>query len=396
MVPKFLLVSSFSYTSEFGVKNLVDIILVKGDSIWNQTSIRADQIITSFNKKYSIIVLGWDREGTIVQGDNHGIDLKLFNVRAPYSYEPYGTIRYHYLLPIFWAWVFVKVCLYRPKSVHACNLESVLPCYLYKVMFRKKLIFDVFDRYAMSYIPKNRNFFFKMLYSFTNWFEEFFAKNSDVVILVSDKMIRSFKKKPSNCITIMNCTKDHVINRSKVNPNIFKLIFTGHLRRGRGLELIPDIVKNLKDTEFIIAGRVEDRKLLNKIKGIPNIKFQGLLEHNRLIDLEASCDAMVALYDLNVQTQHKYGMANKIFEAMMCGLPVITNIAHEIVNDTKCGIIVEYGNEKQIEEAILNLKENPALRKRLGDNGRRAFLEKYNWTNMEEKLYKIYEELLHS
>jgi len=79
---------------------------------------------------------------------------------------------------------------------------------------------------------------------------------------------------------------------------------------------------------------------------------------------------------------------------MMCGLPVITNIAHEFMTDTKCGIVVEYGNVNQIKQAIVSLKENSELRKALGNNGRKAFVQKYNWTIMEEKLYKIYEELM--
>jgi glycosyltransferase involved in cell wall biosynthesis len=64
------------------------------------------------------------------------------------------------------------------------------------------------------------------------------------------------------------------------------------------------------------------------------------------------------------------------------------------VKETECGIIVEYDNKEQIKKAIVSLKENPELGKRLGDSGRKAFLQKYNWTNMEERLYKIYEELM--
>jgi len=30
----------------------------------------------------------------------------------------------------------------------------------------------------------------------------------------------------------------------------------------------------------------------------------------------------------------------------------------------------------------------------LGRNGRAAFLEKYNWTKMEEKLFEVYENLM--
>jgi glycosyltransferase involved in cell wall biosynthesis len=379
------------------VVHLVDIILVKADPIMNQTSIRAEQIISSLSKKYSILALGWNRwnnEGTRNELDNEESSLQLFNVRAPNGYEPYGTLRLLAYYPIFWVWVFIKLCLHRPKSVHACESDTFLPCYLYKILFRRKLVFDVLNRYALAYIPTNANFFKKKLSSFVNSAEEIFAENSDVLLAVSDKMFLTFRKKPRICVTIMNCSKDRMINRSRVETNGFKLLFTGNIRPNRGLEILPDIVKDLKDIELIIIGRVENKKLLNNITAIPNIKYLGYLDHNKVIDLEASSDVMIALYDSNLQIQHKYGMANKILEAMMCGLPIITNIAHEIVKDTGCGIIVEYDNVEQIKKAIISLRDNPELRKRLGDNGRKAFLEKYNWTIMEEKLYKIYEDLL--
>jgi glycosyltransferase involved in cell wall biosynthesis len=273
-------------------------------------------------------------------------------------------------------------------------LDTVLPSYIYKILFRKKLVFDVFDRYAMAYIPRNRNLFFKMLYSFANRIEEEFAKSSNVLVNVSDEMLTTYKKRPKNCIAIMNCSEDHMINRLKVEQNGFKLLFTGHLRPGRGLEILPDIVKYLKDTQLIITGRVEDKRLLNKIDGVSNIIYKGYLDHNEVLDLEANSDAMVALYDLNLQTQNKYVMGNKLFEAMMFGVPLITNVAQEIVNETNCGIVVDYDNVGQIKEAIVTLRDNPELCKRLGGNGRKAFLEKYNWSIMEQRLYKVYDGLL--
>src|SRR6476659_9370773 len=107
-------------------------------------------------------------------------------------------------------------------------------------------------------------------------------------------MLTTYKKRPKNCVAILNCSEDHMINRPKKEQNGFKLLFTGHLRPGRGLELLPDIVKSLEDTQLIITGRAEDQKLLNKIEGISNISYKGFLEHNQVLDLEASSDAMVA------------------------------------------------------------------------------------------------------
>jgi glycosyltransferase involved in cell wall biosynthesis len=373
---------------------LIDIILVKSDPIRNQSSIRAMQIIKSLRKKYSIIGLGWNRGSTTYEFANDEGSLQLFNLNAPYGYERYGTLRLAAYFPIFWMWIFIKLCVHRPKSIHACDLATILPCYIYKVLFRRKLIFDVLDRYGMTYVPKDRNVFFKTLRSLVNSLEEIFAKNSDVLIAVSDKIFLTFRKKPRNCVTIMNCPEDHLINKSRLKTNGFNLLFTGAIRPGRGLETISDIVMNMKDTELIVTGVTKDRKLQNKIAGIPHIKYYGFLDRNKLLDLEASTDVMIALYDLNLQNQYEYGMANKVLEAMMCGLPIITNISHDIVNDTKCGLIVEYGNVQQIKKAIITLRDNPELRRLLGKNGRKAYVEKYNWTKMEEKLLKTYDVLL--
>lgn len=371
---------------------MTDIVLVKSDPIINQPSMRDQKIIKSLRKKYSLFVLGWNLRGSLSESNINTDRIKLFNLKGPVGTERFGALIPY--LPIFWTWVFLNLCHIRPKCVHACDLSTVAPCYLYKVLFRKKLIFDIFDRYAMAFIPRNRNIFFKMFYSVVNRLEENFAKRSDVLINISDEMLQTYGKRPKNCGTIMNCSEDNIIRVSRAKSDGFRLLFTGHIRAGRGLEILPSIVKDLKDTELIITGRVEDKKLLKKIDGISNIIYKGFLEQDEVLHLEASSDVMIALYDLNLQTQNKFVMGNKLFEAMMCGIPIITNVAHEIVNETGCGIIVEYDNKEQIKETIIKLRDDPILRKRLGENGRKAFLKKYNWHIMEQRLYKIYDTLL--
>jgi glycosyltransferase involved in cell wall biosynthesis len=352
------------------------------------------QIIKSLRKKYSLIALGWNRGHTTEEFAGGEDNVHLFSIKAPYAFERYGTPRLAVYFPIFWIWIFSKLCIHRPKSVHACDLATILPCYIYKVLFRRKLIFDVVDRYSMTYVPIDRNSFYKGLHSLVSSLEEFFAKNSDVLITVSDKIFLTFRKKPNNCVTLMNCPEDGLICTPRLETNVFKVLFTGAIRTGRGLETVSDIIKNMKDTELIVTGKNKDMKLHDKIAEIPNIKYYGFLDRNKLLELEVSSDVMIALYDLNLQSQYEYGMANKVLEAMMCGIPIITNISHDLVNDTKCGLIVDYENVEQIRQAIITLRGNPELRRLFGTNGRKAFLEKYNWSKMEEKLLRTYETLL--
>jgi glycosyltransferase involved in cell wall biosynthesis len=325
--------------------------------------------------------------------DSYRAGFEFFNLRAP-SASP-SLLAY---LPLFWFWVIAKLLWYRPKIVHACDLEAMPPCYIYKKIFReqRKLVFDVFDRHAMAYIPQ-KNDLFRALYSLTNSVEERLAQSADALISVSEELINTFRRRPQECVPVLNCSEDYQhVEKLGTREGNLTLAFTGHIRRHRGLEVLCSAIEGLAEVNLVVTGRVEDQKLLNEIGKLSNVTYLGFLEHNEVLAVERNSDAMVALYDLNSNTQNKYVVGNKLFEAMMCGVPIITNVATEIVNETQCGVIVEYDNVEQIRQAILALRDNVELRKRLGNNGRKAFLQKYNWAAMEGRLFKIYEQLLTS
>ncbi|HPC78338.1 MAG TPA: type III pantothenate kinase [bacterium] len=48
----------------------------------------------------------------------------------------------------------------------------------------------------------------------------------------------------------------------------------------------------------------------------------------------------------------------------------------------------------ELERAIRYLFEHPEEAKKMGENGRRAVEEKYNWENESKKLIKVYETLI--
>jgi glycosyltransferase involved in cell wall biosynthesis len=373
---------------------LVDIVIVRtANSIIYDPRVR--KIIGSLRKKYSISALGWNRDSVSREKINNYISkVELFNLKTSF-WKPSLfriLIRLVIFFPPFWVWVFTKLSVSRPKVVHACDLDSVLPCYLYTRIFRRKLVFEVFDRYAMTFIPLK----FKRLYTMVNSLEEFFSKHSDVLIIANGEItLDTFQKRPKKSAIVLNCPDDQLVDipQDQSWKEIFTIVFTGHIRRYRGLETLTTAICDLENVELIITGRTEDKDLLAQIQEISNVKYLGFLEDDSVVRTELASDIMVALYDPDI-LGNTIMLPNKLFEAMMCGISIITNLAHEIVNDTQCGIIVEYDNIKQIKEAIITMRDNPELRKRLGANGRKAFLEKYNWNVMEEKLYKVYEDLL--
>jgi glycosyltransferase involved in cell wall biosynthesis len=245
----------------------------------------------------------------------------------------------------------------------------------------------------MAYIPTK----FKTLYSAINSLEEWLASRADVLINGWDKELSTFRRRPKKCVTIINCTDDYSLHQAKSEKDenakkTFKLVYTGGIRNGRSLDNVATAVKDLDDVEFVLAGLTVDKQLLEEILKIPNVKYLGFLESRDALVLEASADAMIGMYDMNVPW-NSITAPSKHFEAMMCGIPIITNASSELVNDVDCGILVDYADVEQIRAAVTSLR-NVELRTRLGRNGRAAFLEKYNWTKMEEKLFEVYENLM--
>jgi glycosyltransferase involved in cell wall biosynthesis len=384
---------------------LFDIAVVRTNSIVDDA--RVSKILGSLTKRYSILVIGWNREGynfpdidnlkkQIIAKSKGTFDIvvKILCLRAPFGKK--SLISYIPMIcyfPIFWTWVLINLIRHRPKIVHACDLDTFLPCYLYRLIFRKKIVFDIHDRYAMTFIPAK----FKILYLFVNLMEEIFSKRADVLMTLSERTLESFRSRPNRCYVILNCPEDHKSNEEKREDDILTLVYTGAIVEGRGLENIARAVKNLSNVEFYMYGPVVDKQLLDHILETKNIKYGGYLHYEEYYNAILNADAIIAIYGSEGPLQQKsYNITvhNKTLEAMMGGIPIITNVSSEIIQEFNFGIVVEYGDIAKIQASILSLRDKPEFRKLLGRNGRRAYLEKYNWAIVEKELFRAYSELI--
>ena len=58
------------------------------------------------------------------------------------------------------------------------------------------------------------------------------------------------------------------------------------------------------------------------------------------------------------------------------------------------GINVEPGNVQQVTEAVRYLIDHPEEARQMGENGRRAVKEEFNWGIEEKKLLALYQAIL--
>ncbi len=88
----------------------------------------------------------------------------------------------------------------------------------------------------------------------------------------------------------------------------------------------------------------------------------------------------------------------KMFEYMSSGIPVIASdfpLWRDIVAGNGCGICVDPLDPKAIAAAIDHLVAHPDIARSMGENGRKAVLENYNWAVQARKLTEFYGAISH-
>jgi glycosyltransferase involved in cell wall biosynthesis len=87
------------------------------------------------------------------------------------------------------------------------------------------------------------------------------------------------------------------------------------------------------------------------------------------------------LFDIKVLPSTIEGLSQSLLEAMALGVPVIaTDLGGngELVDEGKNGFLFENGNIRQLAERIQKLQANPALRRQMGEAGKKTALKDFS------------------
>lgn len=341
-------------------------------------------------EKIPAAIIGLDRK-TSPKSSSQRLNCPLYMFRMK---TPVGTASIAAFLPIWWSYVFVIVLMTGGMVVHACDLDALIPALLLKIFTRKKIVYDIFDFYA-DRLPEDS--FLRKAISFL---DKIFARFADVIILADDLRVEQVKgMKAKRCVIIYNSPSfiSETANYKKVS-NEFTLFYCGTIDFQRGIVNVAQAVEGLQGVKLVLAGYSgrHYKNLLSFIGKYNNTMFIGPLSYDKVLELTHHADALFALYDPAVPN-YRYASPNKLFEAMMCGKPIIvsnnTLMARRVI-EHDCGIVVDYDDVQSIREAILCLKENPNFARKLGENGKRAYREFYDWSLMKRRIIKIYKQIL--
>ena len=155
------------------------------------------------------------------------------------------------------------------------------------------------------------------------------------------------------------------------------------------IRALPSIAARVADVQYIIIGSGTDlerhKQLAREVGVSERVHFLGTVDEGTLRHCYKSCDIFVM-----PSAQEGFGFV--YLEAMQFSKVVVaarSGGAPEVVEDQVTGRLVEYGNEDELAQALIELCLDPEKRSRLGSAGYQRLQERFTFAHFEQKLTEI-------
>lgn len=276
-----------------------------------------------------------------------------------------------------------------------------------------KIILDLHENYpvAVQHYNWTRGFVRNSISNPKAWLqkEAEYLKYASKVIVLSDffkkdlllryKFLSSNNVLPFPNVIDLRLFESFRINKSLARSENVTLFYFGAVAERRGIFETLDAVKleildGLKVALLIIGpvDKADSAKFfsaINQPEIKPYVKYLPWIDISELVSYLNVVD--ICLSPLIKNPQHESGVANKIYQYMFGGKPIIVSDCRpqkELIEEFDCGLV--YSNQSEYRACIKKLATDQVLREKQGRNGLQKLYLKYDDRNFEELLLSIY------
>lgn len=181
----------------------------------------------------------------------------------------------------------------------------------------------------------------------------------------------------------------------------FNVGYTGHLYSGRGVTLILDTAARTPWATFhIVGGHPSDiDRVRGEVaeRGLLNVVVHGFIPPGELDRLRVTFDIVIAPYEQKVLVDGGADTARwmspmKIFEYMALGLPIVCSdlpVLREVLTNGVTALLVSPNDPSAWSEAIVRLRNDPALAKRIAWNALQQQRAQFNWVSRAQAILEF-------
>jgi glycosyltransferase involved in cell wall biosynthesis len=187
------------------------------------------------------------------------------------------------------------------------------------------------------------------------------------------------------------------LKKGVMQNNIFRVIFIGSFSRAFDFDLIFNVANYFLEKkincEFILCGDGEFKKYLKKkSQNFSNIKIIDWIDLPKAITLSRMSSAFIAPY--KNKDDFMKSIPNKVIDAIKFGIPLLSSLKGEVeslIKKNEIGFI--YYNEKSLINIIDVLLNNVNLHRKISNNCKKIYKEKFKFNKIYNKLIQNLENL---
>jgi glycosyltransferase involved in cell wall biosynthesis len=233
--------------------------------------------------------------------------------------------------------------------------------------------------------------------------ERFLLNRCAGVIVVSSQIAARYHKLHRNVAIVSNYPD---LSQFAGLPTLVRdgktCVFAGGIGPNRRLleavAAIGLLMRRGLSVPLVLAGRPDSTTFLDHLLASARqlgvgelVTYQGVLTMKEAIQLEHRASIGLVLYP------RWMGIPTKFAELLAAGLPVVYSDFpnfREFAGTFQAGLPVDPTSPERIADAIEYLVKNPDTARQMGENGRRAVRERFNWSIERPKLLQMYRDIL--
>lgn len=225
-------------------------------------------------------------------------------------------------------------------------------------------------------------------------FEAFVARRLCAVVVANPPNQPRFAALGCNAVCIANYPLlDEFPTLTHRHRQTRTLAYVGGLTRTRGVVQLVQALSLIPDVRLVLCGRFSDdgaEAACRVLPGWQQVEFLGHVDREAIEAVLAAAE--VGMVTLLPEPAYRVALPVKMFEYMAAGLPVIASdipLWRDIVDTHRCGVTVDPTDPAAIARTICAVLADPE-RRAMGERGRQAVLQQFNWRSESRKLLSLY------
>lgn len=300
------------------------------------------------------------------------------------------------------AWCCYRIAKELDADIYHFHDPELIPCGILISLAGKQVIYDVHEDLPKDILTKNwiplcaR----KLVAAAAGSIEYLGARYFFSVVTATPFIAERFRRINPRTVDINNYPLlGELENVLPWGAKQQEVCYVGGIDAIRGIKEVIVALELVKTSVSLnLAGQFSEAEVEAEVKvsrGWQRVNELGFLNREGVRDVLGR--SVAGLVTLHPVINYIDALPVKMFEYMSSSIPVIASnfpLWRDIIEGNDCGLCVDPMKPQAIAEAIDFLMNNPGRAQQMGENGRKAVEEKYNWGMEEHKLFALYANLI--